>query len=420
MSSASEQFIKKKVHHEGVIQKRSNHVLYEDVDATEKILIKTHKKPEQKSKSKPGPREILDNYRYIETKEIRSKDERRASIVRHQRLGKPIGKETPYERTSFKEYKTNTTYVQKRSKFGSYDDQKTYKQDQSKYSEKTFIQKKNYGEKNNKSGQYNNSQRSNRAEQYSSNTTKVKKLAQKTATERKNDFSNRNANNRQNVNERKRETNQTKKAMKERRQDMNKKEQKINKGEENVNEEKQKEQKEEPNVNVNEQEQILNEGEQNMNESQKLHAGDNQDNFQQKDSYDYRELNLEQNRINERASNQGQVLPFYPPGQENKYQSKTEKLVFCGTCGKPKKPKQNQKIENYNQMRNSITREIIGEKSPQGDYVIRYSQREVNNQPSSSQFELQGQGNEIQQRLEEKSASKTHYCPVHGYIIEKI
>jgi hypothetical protein len=373
MSSNNEQIIKKKVHHVGVIKKRSNHILFEDIDTTEKVLIKPQKKPEQKSQSKPAPREMLDNYRYLETKEIKSKEERRGSIVKHKRLSKPIGKETPYERASFRDYKTNTTYVQKRPKFGSYDSQKTNKQTQNKYSEKTSNLKKNYGEKSNKSRQHTNSQSSKRAEKYSSKTTKVQKLVQTRTTERK--FSNRNANNRRNANERNQETNQPMKR------------------EENAQKE-----------------------EQNMNERQQLNKGDNQDYIQQRDTYDYRTFNLEQNRINERASNQGQVLPFYPPGQENKYRSLTEKLVICRTCGKPKKPKQLQITENYNQMRNSITREIIGEQSPQGDYFIRYSTQGELNQPSSSQFELQGQGNETQQRLDEISASKTHYCPVHGYI----
>ena len=206
MSSSTEQLIKKKVHHEGVIKKRANHILYEVVDITETVPIKSQEKSEQEAK--PSSREILDNYRYIETKGIGSINERRASIDKHQRLDKTIGKVNPLKRISLKEYRTNTTYIQKRPK---------------------------------------------------------------------------------------------------------------------------------------------------------------------------------------------------------------EKLVFCRTCGKPKRPKQLQKIENYDQMRNSITREIIGEQSPLGDYFIRYSTQGELNQPSSSQFELRGQGNKAQQRLEENAYdSKTHFCPIHG------
>ena len=37
--------------------------------------------------------------------------------------------------------------------------------------------------------------------------------------------------------------------------------------------------------------------------------------------------------------NQGQILPFYPMGQQQpNYQ------VFCPTCGKPKKPKQHERM----------------------------------------------------------------------------
>ena len=118
------------------------------------------------------------------------------------------------------------------------------------------------------------------------------------------------------------------KTMKERKQYMNKKEQ-------NVNEENQKEEQ-----NVNEQEQILNEEEPNINERQQLNKGDNQDYIQQQDSYDRRAFNLEQNRSNKWDPNQGKVLPFYLPDQENKYKSQTENLVFCRTCGKPLLPKQ--------------------------------------------------------------------------------
>ena len=43
-------------------------------------------------------RETLDNYRYIEIKNIKKYDVRTRSIVRHKRLGKPKGKESSYEK----------------------------------------------------------------------------------------------------------------------------------------------------------------------------------------------------------------------------------------------------------------------------------------------------------------------------------
>ena len=191
MSSTTDKIIKKKVHYEGVIQKRSNHVLYEDVDSIKKLNFKIQKKSEPKPK--PAPREILDNYRYLETKEIRNKDKRNLSIVTHKRLGKSIGKETSYERSSFKEYKTNTTFIQKTPKLGSYDTQKINKKAQNKYSEKTYNQNNKYGERSNKEGQFTNSRRANRKEQYSSNATKLQKNTLKNL-EKRNENTNKNSN----------------------------------------------------------------------------------------------------------------------------------------------------------------------------------------------------------------------------------
>ena len=97
MSSSQDKIITKKLHHEGVVKKRSNHVLYEIVDETQKMRLKVEKK------EKPKEKEILDNYRYLETKQIKRNDERRRSIVKHQRLSSPVGKETPFMRSSFKD-----------------------------------------------------------------------------------------------------------------------------------------------------------------------------------------------------------------------------------------------------------------------------------------------------------------------------
>ena len=139
MSSSTEQLIKKKVHHEGVIKKSSNHILYEVVDITKTIPIKPQKKPVKKPK--PSSRKLFDIY-FFEEKEIGSINERKESIEKDQSLDKPIGKGNPFKRISLKENRTNTTNIQKRPRFRSYDNQKTYKQTQSKYSEKTSNPKK--------------------------------------------------------------------------------------------------------------------------------------------------------------------------------------------------------------------------------------------------------------------------------------
>ena len=56
-------------------------------------------------------KEILDNYRYIEIKNISNNDEKRKSIVKHRRLGEPIGKETIYEK---KRFTNQTNYISKK------------------------------------------------------------------------------------------------------------------------------------------------------------------------------------------------------------------------------------------------------------------------------------------------------------------
>ena len=160
MSSGEDKIIKKKIHHEGVVKKRTNHVTYEDIDQTEKYRIKGKKRPEPKIK--PTPREILDNYRYIETKVVRN--ERRKSIVKHQRLSSPIGKETPYSRN----YNTNTSYVQKNSKLSFENAQRNVNQYQNKYSQKTANPRQNKNvEKYSGQAQYSNSRKSGDSKEYS-------------------------------------------------------------------------------------------------------------------------------------------------------------------------------------------------------------------------------------------------------------
>ena len=134
MSYTQDKIITKKVTHHGVVKKRTNHILYEHVDGTEKYRIKGKKLPEPSPKKEQ--REILDNYKYIETKQIKNEERKRASIVKHERLSNPVGKETPYLRGEY--YNTNTSYVQKRPRLTTTNIvKKSYKQTQSNYSQNT-------------------------------------------------------------------------------------------------------------------------------------------------------------------------------------------------------------------------------------------------------------------------------------------
>ena len=75
MSYTQDKIITKKVTHHGVVKKRTNHILYEHVDGIEKYRIKGKKLPEPSPKKET--REIPDNYRYIETKQIKKEEGRK-------------------------------------------------------------------------------------------------------------------------------------------------------------------------------------------------------------------------------------------------------------------------------------------------------------------------------------------------------
>ena len=71
------------------VKKNGNLNITEKYRNTEKLI----------ANKKPKPmKEILDNYRYIEIKTVKKDNDRIRSIVRHKRLGKPIGKESSYEK----------------------------------------------------------------------------------------------------------------------------------------------------------------------------------------------------------------------------------------------------------------------------------------------------------------------------------
>lgn len=117
----SDQVYKKKMSHAGVVRESDNYILYEDVDEIERIrrmqALKTLKAPSPKVQKvqkvenhqmlraeprlKP-PKELLDNYRYYEDMKLR--DLRHKGDVKHRRNSKPHGRETPFNRDSYKKF----------------------------------------------------------------------------------------------------------------------------------------------------------------------------------------------------------------------------------------------------------------------------------------------------------------------------
>ena len=108
----SDKVYKKKVSHAGVVLETENYILYEDVDEIEKYrkmqAQKVQKAPKQQIlKAEPrvnSPKDLLDNYRYYEDTKI--KDPRHKGTFKHRRNSKPHGKETPFNRDSFKKFTT--------------------------------------------------------------------------------------------------------------------------------------------------------------------------------------------------------------------------------------------------------------------------------------------------------------------------
>ena len=504
MSSSQDKIITKKLHHEGVIQKRSNHVLYEIVDETQKLLIKGQKKEILKSKEK----EILDNFRYLETKQIRINDERRKSIVKHKRLSSPIGKETPFMRNSFKEYKTKTSIIQKRPKLSNYEEKKTY------------IQKKNYSQENKNKGKNKFvNKRSSTPSQYifykrrgeTSNDYNISKLSlNKNYIDnlKKNSYPNfmKNIERGKEFNKRKNQNIESDSYL---FQDIKyldefnlKQNQNIEGNSKQIRNFKegfdflknQKRERNNYNLGKNQgievssnlyQNEIMKTGNnlgkiqdiegasniyQNNNLLKKCNILQNQgrpsnlyqnkilyieDNYGQNQeiegkfeernynmgknyfgqnsineqgvnniyqsqcygTYPKTAINLELNTYNKRNINQNHNLPIYLDSNENLYKSNTERLLYCECCGKPKRPKQYHRENNHQQVRKSISREIIAEESSKGDYVIKYNNKVNLNQPISSKFENQIKGSDnIYGFVENFSSPNADFCPIHGYI----
>ena len=96
----------KKSSHAGVISQTRNYVMYEDVDELEKFRKKRPVLHERRPEPRPEPfYDPLDNYRYYEDLTLR--DKRKRSLVKHERTGAPVGRETPFLRDSFKKHVVN-------------------------------------------------------------------------------------------------------------------------------------------------------------------------------------------------------------------------------------------------------------------------------------------------------------------------
>ena len=100
----SDQVYKKKVSRAGVVRETDNYILYEDVDEIEKYRRMQAQKQQvlrAEPRAKP-PKDLLDNYRYYE--DMKVKDPRHKGEFRHRRNSKPKGRETPFNRDSFKKF----------------------------------------------------------------------------------------------------------------------------------------------------------------------------------------------------------------------------------------------------------------------------------------------------------------------------
>lgn len=88
----------RKFHQEGIIKTKRNYNLYERVVGTEKKK-EYFKVPTPEKKKLRKVQEVIDNYQYHETVEIKKKDPRRKSVVNHIRLCEPVVRDSYIEET---------------------------------------------------------------------------------------------------------------------------------------------------------------------------------------------------------------------------------------------------------------------------------------------------------------------------------
>ena len=109
MSYIKDKMIIKKIGRNDNVKEKQSQKIYDGMNSSEDYLMRRGMKTQIKTIIK-SQKELLDNFRYYEDKEIRG-EPRRKSIVRHRRLCNPVGKETPFNREL---YKTNTFILHKR------------------------------------------------------------------------------------------------------------------------------------------------------------------------------------------------------------------------------------------------------------------------------------------------------------------
>lgn len=330
---------------------KTNHVNSERMNEIEKYKIQGKKIEETKPKPK---REILDNYRYLETKFIKKDDERRRSIVKHRRLGKPIGKETEY---SGKRYNSQTNY---KTKIPIFNDMKKEKKflNQNEVRQKTALNSKNYSQ-NDKSTTYQVKPASQNSNIISNQKKIISTVNSKVVQNNKNlQFKNNNEKiyNKSSLNQQKNYSNPQKSLQNKEKSSSNQMKKEKEKGQVNYNNQK-----------------ILNEASSSK---------------------------ISQKQIDKRFNQVIQSLNS--PQQKNEVKEETSPLTriteICKTCGKPKRLK-----DSYNSEKSkTITKkEIIAEEQENGNYIIRYG-RENETQ--------------IEPHFETYRAPGTHFCPIHGYV----
>ena len=175
MSTTADTFITRPIRQHGIKEKRENHILFERLEGMENIFIKGKKIPEK---------EILDNYRYFEIKDIKENHSRSRSIVQHIRLSTPAGKRIPFNKEFFN---TNMTFKRPILKDISGNNSIINNSIQSKYS--TTTKDKNY------LNIFINNKQNLNLEQFSSNTQRTSKLRQnRSDNERYNRYENKGKN----------------------------------------------------------------------------------------------------------------------------------------------------------------------------------------------------------------------------------
>lgn len=326
------------------LKKYSNNKSYDRVTGTKKYEVKG-KIEMHNSKTK---KEILDNYRYIEIKNIKNNDERKKSIVRHRRLGQPIGKETIYKK---ERYSTQTNFITKKPIINALKREHNNLNERN-YRKLTAETSKNY------SAEKNNSQYRKISEKSNNNLDRNKK--QIISSNYKTSQSQINMHNYRI----KTQYNQNTQINKEKSYVKNEIGQSLNK-EEKKNDFYLK--------NINRNQNNKNGNNSGLNSKVKKESK----NIKQNGEFNYQQPN----------KNEKKEL-------ENNYSSSSINLEICETCGKPKKPKGEEKLKKV------IIRELIGEKS-NNDYIIRYGmENETQNEPYFETFRAPG----------------THFCPIHGYV----